>query len=102
MRWNMSEAKNRKCDWREHFEVVALTYELFQMSSAANIFIDRLAQRANPDRFEQHPDFQCPEPPGKLGTVIPECESLVCFLSNHAGVLSIKGKRSPGCVGLTV
>src|SRR6184192_2440389 len=78
----MAETKNRKLDW----------CELFEVTSASEIFFNCFAQRLKADAFQQHPNFERAETAGQLRTVIPKGKSFVGFLRDDTGVFSFVSK----------
>src|SRR6478672_5181580 len=98
----MAETKNRKLDWCEHFEVFAVLHQLFEVTSASEIFFNGFAQCLKADAFQQHPNFERAETARQLRPVIPKGKSFVRFLSNDSGIFRFVGEGGAGDLWLTI
>src|SRR6266853_4620912 len=98
----VAKTKNRELDRREHFEVFAGLHQLFEVTSASEIFFDCFTQRLKAGAFKQHPNFERAKTPGKLRPVIPKRKSFVSFLSNDPGILCFVGEGGASCLWIAI
>src|SRR3954453_11492239 len=72
------------------------------MPRAGEVFFNALAQGAQADAPEQHPDFQRTETPRQLRSVIPKRERLIGFATDHARVIRVMRERGAGLFRIAV
>src|SRR5438045_6888892 len=93
----MAEAKNGKLDRREHFELFAVLHQLFEVTSAGEIFFNCFTQCLKADAFQQHPNFERAKTARQLRPVIPKRKSFLRFLSNNASIFRFVSKGRASC-----
>src|SRR5438128_7742446 len=102
LRRQVAETKNRELDRREHFEVLAVLYQLFETTSTGEILFNCFAQRLKADAFQQHPNFERAETARQLRPVIPKGKSFVRFLSDDPGIFRFVGEGGASCLWIAI
>src|SRR5438067_4387062 len=98
----MAKTKNGELNWREHFEVLAILHQHFEVTSASEILLNCFAQRPKADAFQQHPTFEHAKTPGQLRPVIPKGKSFVRFLPDDAGIFRFVGEGGAGYLWIAI
>ena len=69
---------------------------MFQMPGAGQILFNRLAEHAQADAFQHHPDFQRAETARKFRPIIPKSERFIRLLLQYARVLGLVREGGAG------